>query len=180
MITIDLPVKPYVAKFIRARYGQEVWQIDKSDRIGKILYNMLERIPKRDAYQAPPVLGTTLKVGISHWYANCKGIYLSQEAIKDFSDQIRLELIEEVAEYQCKLKHGIGIKKYHELYIQQITPSGRRKKRALIRPDVAQYFEFKEIVNDVFKQYGITEDDYPFDTFRKHINRTKLPMLIAS
>lgn len=180
MYTIAIPVKPYVAKFIRARFDQDIWQLDKCDRIGKILYNMLERIPLRKDFKEPAELGATLVVGISLRYANLKGIYLSPESIKEFNDQIRLELIEEVVEYHSKLKYGVGVKKYNELYISQCSPFGRVRKRTIIKPDMAQYVEFKEIVYDVFKKYDITEDDYPFDTFRKHINRVKLPLLIAS
>ncbi|MBS7565138.1 hypothetical protein KHS38_12055 [Mucilaginibacter sp. Bleaf8] len=176
MYQITIPVKPFVAKYIYARYRQNVWQIDRKDRIGKIMFNMLERVP-RGPLQPPPELGAQLPVRIIYQYAQNKGVYISNRSIMEFNEQIQQELIEEIALYANRLQNHVGIKKYDELYINQTSAYGRSRTRAIINPDVKQYFETKEIIHDIFKQYDITEDDYPYENIKKQLRRLKLPML---
>jgi hypothetical protein len=178
MYTITVPVKPFVAKYICARYQALPWEINKGERIGKIIYNMLERMPKRDGPKMPE-LGASIDIKVSYWYANAKGVYLSKESVIEFNDFIRLELIEEILDYMHKINHGIGIKKYRELFITQQSASGKTKRRVITNPSLDQYFENKEIINDIFAQYDITEDDYPFENIKKDLQRMKLPKLSA-
>jgi hypothetical protein len=174
-------VKPYVAKYIfaRYRYDNNIWQISKEDRIGKFVYNMLERVPRLQPVKVPKK-GSPLVIGVSDWYFHCKGIYLSPESVNDLNAFIRLELIEEILEYIHKLRNGIGVKKYKELFINQTSNAGIKKRKAIMNPRVDQYFEIQEIIYDVFKQYDITEEDYSIDNIRKDIQRLKLPLLMAS
>lgn len=181
MLTIDVPVKPFVAKYIYARYGLtplSSWTLDRKDRIGKILFNMLEPVPK-GPMPPPPDLKSQLRVYLIRDYVRNQGFHLSNSSIKEFNEQIQQELIEEIAFYIARVQSGVGLKKYDKLYVSQTSEYGKSRTRAIINPDVAQYFEMKEIISDIFKQYDITEDDYAFDTIHKQLRRLKLPLLSA-
>ncbi len=177
MYTITIPVKPYVKKFIIARYRQDTWELNKAERIGKVLYAMLDRMPVR--YEKSTVnYSDTLRVEICRDYARNKGIYLSNESIIDFNDYIQLELIEEIAMYALHIKNRTGLKKYDELYVKHANAT-RQKVHVIRNPQMMQYFEKREIIYDILKQYDISEDDFPFDTVKKACQRYKLPLLSA-
>jgi hypothetical protein len=181
MLTIDVPVKPFVAKYIYARYGlkpSSPWILDRKDRIGKIMFNMLEPVPK-GPMPMPPNLGAELKVYLIRDYVRNQGIHLSNSSIKEFTEQIQQELIEEIAFFIARVQNGTGLKKYDKLYVSQTSEYGKSRTRAIINPDVAQYYEMKEIINDIFEQYDITEEEYAFDTIHKQLRRLKLPLLSA-
>lgn len=185
MYQVTIPVKPFVAKYIYARYGLQpanghiVWRIDKSDKIGKIVFNLLERVPRIQS-QPPEERGAWLSIGINYHTFQNKGIFLSNRSIYEFNEQIQLEIIEEIAMYINHLQHNIGIKKYDELRVVHTTTHGKSRRRAITRPSLMQYFETKEIIYDILQRYNITEDDYPFETIAKQLRRLKLPLLKAS
>ncbi len=177
MHTITIPVKPFVKKFIAARYDQQIWELNKSDRLGKLFYFMLEKMPVR--YEKPTLkLGAELTVKICWEYARTRGVYVCANSILEFNDHIKQELVEEIAMYSWKLKNRVGIKKYKELYVKQKTAS-KQTIRVIKDPDIYQYFEQKEIIYDILLRYGITEDDISFDTIQKSFQRLKLPLLTA-
>lgn len=177
MYTITIPVKPYVRKFVQARYEQEVWEINKQERLGKMFYLLLERMPR--IYEKPKFnLGDQLKVNICHDYAVRRGPYISSDSVLEFNEAIQLEIIEDIAMHAFHVKKRIGIKKYKELYIKQGSQS-RQKTYVIQNPDLFQYFEKKEIIYDILKIYNISEDDLPFETVRKAWQRFKLPLLSA-
>ncbi|HVW97514.1 MAG TPA: hypothetical protein VHA56_16190 [Mucilaginibacter sp.] len=180
MPQIPLPVKPFVAKYIFARYQTEVWEINRQERIGKVIYAMLERYPLRKEKELD--LGAEVTLAISREYYRNKGIYLSNASVLSFNDFIQAELIEEIAMYIYQVKNRIGLKKYRELYIRHQLSKGERGQRVIVvkDPNVAQYFEQKEIIYDTLRLYHITEDDLPFDTVQKAVQRLKLPLLMAS
>ncbi|RVU01102.1 hypothetical protein EOD41_10840 [Mucilaginibacter limnophilus] len=175
---LKVQVKPYVKKFIVSRYRQEIWEISRQDRIGKMFYHLLEPMPK--LYKRTNLeLGDLLLVEISDEYATRQGCHLPVDSILEFNDSIYLELIEEIAIYAFQVKNKVGLKKYKELYVKHKT-STRNRTYVLQDPDISQYFEKREVIYDILKLYGITEDDLPFDTVKKAWQRLKLPMLNAS
>ncbi|MBE7177733.1 MAG: hypothetical protein INR69_15095 [Mucilaginibacter polytrichastri] len=169
-------------KFIQARYGCDVWEFNKSDRIGKIFYALLERVPRQlmKAEPYPKDFTARLRIEVRERYTQMKGVYLPQSAVIEFNDQIKLELVEEIAEYMIKLKRGVGVKKYDKVYLKA-RMSKDKKIRTIVATDVqvAQHFELRNIIRDVLDSYGITEDDFPFDTVKKNIQRLKIPLLLA-
>ena len=178
MHTYPISVKPFVHKYILSRYQQPVWHINRQDRIGKVLYSMLERMPKR--YEKSNLsLGASLTIGICEEYYRNKGVHLSNESILEFNDFIQLEIVEEIAMYAFQVKNRVGLKRYKQLYVRHNRNKPGRVQ-VIQDPDLFQYMEKKEIIYDIFKLYGITEDDLPFDTISKACQRLKLPLLNAS
>lgn len=177
MCIIPVPVRPYVKKFIAARYRQDIWQLNRQDRIGKILYLALEHMPK--LYKKSKLnYGETLMVDVCPEYMARRGVYLSDEAVAEFNDAIHLEIIESVALYAFQVKNRVGLKKYKELYVTHKT-SSRETVRRITNPDLFQYIEKREVIYDILKLYDITEDDLPFETISKAWQRMKLPLLTA-
>jgi hypothetical protein len=178
MYTKTITVRPFVSKFIFARYQQPVWEINKQERIGKVIYSMLDRIPLN--YKKSQLnLGASLQIQISEDYSLRKGVYLSDDCLIEFSDFIQMELIEEMAMYEWNVKNRTGLKKYKELYVKHNR--AKTKKVSVIQdPNLIQYLEKREIIYDILKLYDITEDDLPFETIRKALQRLKLPLLTAS
>jgi hypothetical protein len=167
-----------VHKYILARYQTKVWELNKQERIGKILYSMLERMPRRFE-KCTLKLGASLQVQINTENARNKGIYLSNEAIIDFNDYIQMELIEEIAMYMWQVKNRVGMKKYRELYVHHNRAKSSRV-HVVQDPNLFQYLEQREIIYDILKLYDISEDDFSFETIKKTVNRLKLPLLNAS
>jgi hypothetical protein len=177
MHTYTIAVKPFVSKYIFARYGQQVWEINKADRIGKVAWSLLERMPV--LYSKSKLdYGSTLTIGICEDYAARKGVYLSNQAIREFNDFIQLEIIEEIAMFSFQVKNRVGLKKYRELYVVH-NRTKTSKVHVVQDPDLYQYMEQREIIYDILKMYGITEDDFPYETVRKACQRLKLPLLTA-
>ena len=176
MYTYPIAVKPFVRKYIMSRYCQPVWEINRQERIGKVLYAMLERAPLR--YEKKISLGAELVIGICRDYYQNKGVHLSNSSILEFNDFIQLELIEEVAMYAFMVKNRVGLKKYKELYVKHNRPQGI-KVQVIRDPDLFQFLEKKEIIYDILKMHDITEDDLPFETMSKAWQRLKLPLLTA-
>lgn len=174
MHVFPISVRPYVSKFIMSRYQEPVWVINKQERIGKMLYNLLDRAP--DRYDKEKDLGASIRIGLCSDYVRNKGVYLSNASIEEFNEFIKLEIIEEIAKYRFQVKNRIGLKKYKELYIRHSRARGA-KVHVIQDPDVSQYFEQREIIYDILKLYGITEDDMAFDTVSKACQRLKLPLL---
>ena len=177
-ITITIAVRPYVKKFIQARYEQQVWQINKHERVGKMLYCMLERMPVRQD-KTYLMLGDTLSIEISHDYARNKGIHLSNDNIIQLNEFIQDEIVEMMAMYAFGIKNRLGLKKYSELYVKHRRKTGT-STRVVQDPDLYQYFEKREIISDFLKLYDISENDLRVETVLKSWQRLKLPMLIAS
>lgn len=180
MYTIAVPVKPFVRKFIAGRYRQDVWQVSRQDRIGKIFYLLLDRMPiiYKKIKLDPAIYRDTLVVNICEEYAERRGLYVSQANIIEFNDAIQLELIEAVAMYAYQVKNRVGLKKYKELYINQKTATMSRIQ-VIQDPNLFQYLEKREIIYDILKLYDITEDDLPYETLYKAWQRLKLPLLSA-
>jgi len=177
MYTVTIPVKAYVGKFIFARYRQPVWEVNKQERIGKVIYCMLERMPHR--YEKCNLkLGSTLQLQICHDYAVRKGLYLSNSSILEFNDFVQMELIEEIAMYAWQVKNRIGLKKYKELYVRHNRAKTNRVS-VIQDPNLYQYLEKREIIYDILKLYDISEDDFPYETVFKAVQRLKLPLLTA-
>lgn len=176
MYTLTIPVKPYVKKYIEARYEQEVWEVNKLERIGKVFFLMLERMPK--LYEKSKLnLGATLKVSIREDYAVRRGIYVPNSSVQVFNEYILEELIEEIVMHAFYIENRIGLKKYKELYIKH---SNIRKRTHVIRdPNLIQFIEKREIIYDILKLYKINEFDLPFETIDRATRRFKLPLLSA-
>jgi len=177
MYTKTITVRPFVSKFIFARYQQPVWEINKQERIGKVIYSMLDRLPLN--YKKSQLnLGAHINVGICEDYSLRKGVYLSDESLIDFSDYIQMEIIEEMAMYEWNVKNRTGLKKYKELYVKH-NRSKSNRVHVIQDPNLIQYLEKREIIYDILKFYDITEDDLPFETIKKALQRLKLPLLTA-
>jgi hypothetical protein len=173
---IQVPVHTYVRKFIQARYECLSWTPSKSDRIGKFLVALLERVPNRmEKYKAMP---DSIHIKVLNDYALRKGFYLTQNSIEEFNEYIRLEIVEEVMRYQFNLKNRIGIKKYEQVWIRK-QPEASAKIVVMDDLVVDQLFEKKEIIYDFLSQYNITEDDFSYESIKKATYRLKLPMLSA-
>lgn len=176
---IELPCPSYVRKYMQARYELKPgakWRPLRSDRIGKFFINLLERAPDRMEKYKP--FEDFLPIEISNDYGLRKGYWLSQEGIDDFNRFIRLELIEEVARYENNLRLEIGKKKYDKVFMRKSANASAN----IIPMDkivIHQLFEKKEIMYDFLATFGITEDDFSYESLKKATYRLKLHSLSA-
>lgn len=179
LYSVQLLCPTYVRKFIQARYElkeNESWTPHKSDRIGKMFVSLLERAPRRLEKYKPMPDGLNVKI-MNDYYAR-KGCHLSQDSMDDFNSFIRLELVEQVAQYEKNLKDEIGKKKYDQVWMRKSADASAKivQMPGLV---IHQLFEKREIMYDLLATFGITEDDFAYETLKKATYRLKLHQLSA-
>jgi hypothetical protein len=168
MHPIIIPVKPYVKKYITAKYHCLEWHYTRNDRLGKYFYALLQRKPL--VFEKYKLQAERLTVLIPPKHEAVRGTYLDQDAVDDFNEFVYEEIVEGIISYITGLAGREGMKKYGRIYIKEVIKD-KTKKRQVQNPELMQFFEIKEVIADHLMRYNITENDIQIETVRKNVYR---------
>jgi hypothetical protein len=175
-VVLNVPVRRFVFKYIRAKYNLAPgmpWRVATRGKESIAIYGLLERAPNRyEQYKKNEVI---LQIKIPSWLLKEKGCFLSQKSIELFTNFIQDEIIDEITMYYFGVKNGIGLKRSEKVVTTVFrSKDDTERTRRIPTSQGSRFFAQDATIYDILKKYDITEEDLTFASVVKHLQRSAL------